>query len=235
MAASEPDHLTANGHIGAADDATPPAPEASDASLEEASPSPPPVPVFTEAQAVELVEHPTTDSLKVSWIEVVQTGIVGYVPEGVTLPPCAMNYDLALREAWPHLLSTLHMSSTGHLRWITCGVQTEQYADGRALCLTAHCNARAHQMSDQVSMKAEQCGSLRAAEAELAANVTKIGPQSEKRLCAHAQIQTDPHNGQAPAADGEWISVYTGHQSAAQVGFPRGVDCSCASMLGQAL
>ena len=118
MAAAEPDHLMTNGHSGEADDATPPAPEASDAPLDEDPPSPPPVPVFTAAQACELVEHPTTDSLKVSWAEVVQTGIVGSVPEGVTLPPCAVNYNLALREARPHHPQhSAHEQYAEHLRY----------------------------------------------------------------------------------------------------------------------
>ena len=101
MAASEPDYLVTNGS-GEEAHAVPSLPaEAADASIpveEETSPSPPPVPLFTEAQACELVEHPTIDSLKVSWTEVVQTGIAGSVPEGVTLPPCSLNYELALRE-----------------------------------------------------------------------------------------------------------------------------------------
>ena len=98
MAASEPDHLTTNGPSEDEDAGPPPAAAASDAPAEEESRTPPPVPIFTQAQACELVEHPTIDSLKVSWGEVVQTGIVGSVPEGVVLPPCSLNYELALRE-----------------------------------------------------------------------------------------------------------------------------------------
>ena len=106
---AQADHLTVATRIGSDDDADaepPPAAEVPDALVEEeayqAPPPPPPVPLFTEAQACELVEHPTTDSLKVSWAEVVQTGIAGSVPDGVDLPACSLNYELALREVRPH-------------------------------------------------------------------------------------------------------------------------------------
>ena len=35
-------------------------------------------------------------------------------------------------------------------------------------------------------------------------------------LLLNVQVPTDPHNGHTPAANGVWISVYRGHQSAAQ-------------------
>ncbi len=103
MAAPMPDHLAPIESGEEPDADPPPAAEDSDAPEpgEEEASQPPPIPVFTEAQACELVEHPTTDSLKVSWAEVVQTGIDGSVPEGVHLPACSLNYELALREVRP--------------------------------------------------------------------------------------------------------------------------------------
>lgn len=61
-------------------------------------PPPQPVPQFSAAEAPVLVDAPTTDSVKVSWPEVTQTGLSGVVPEGATFPDCGMEYGLELRE-----------------------------------------------------------------------------------------------------------------------------------------
>lgn len=61
-------------------------------------PPPPPVPQFSAAEAPVLVDAPTTDSVKVSWTEITQTGLSGIVPEGATFPDCGMEYGLELRE-----------------------------------------------------------------------------------------------------------------------------------------
>ena len=45
-------------------------------------------------------------------------------------------------------------------------------------------------------------------------------------LTLAVQVTTDPHTGHAPAANGEWISVYRGHQSAAQAS--PALPCFCA-------
>jgi len=149
MAAPMPDHLAPIGSGEEADADPPPAAGDSDAPepVEEEASQPPPIPVFTEAQACELVEHPTTDSLKVSWAEVVQTGIDGSVPEGVNLPACSLNYELALREVRPH-----HpVDIAGHQQY-----NSPHPDSGRALLLAVH-EMQAHRCTVYAAMACRCC------------------------------------------------------------------------------
>ena len=200
------DHLTTIGSDKEDDADPPPAAEASDApSLEEeeASQAPPPIPLFTEAQACELVEHPTTDSLKVSWAEVVQTAIAGSVPEGVSLPACSLNYELALREVRPHHPFDIagHQQYNIHPGILAAGPGAI-YLQHAVLGLQAHC------CTVYPAIECTWCA--------IDACSNQVTTAAVRPVMLRAQVTTDPHNGHAPAANGEWISVYRGHQSAAQ-------------------
>lgn len=99
VSASTSDPVRPNGHTAKIGDAAEcNMKQAADVSEGDEAPPPPPVPQFTAAEAPVLLGAPTTDSVKVSWPEVTQSGLSGVIPEGASFPECGMEYGLELRE-----------------------------------------------------------------------------------------------------------------------------------------
>ena len=96
-----------DGPVGNAEEIVEAAGEQPSDDIEIPPPPPPPVPQFSAAEAPKLVDAPTIDSLKVTWPNVVQTGLSGVVPEDTHFPECDIDYALELSEVPPPLLLPL--------------------------------------------------------------------------------------------------------------------------------